>query len=284
MPPFGVYGAARADPVDEPPTAAALGGRLRAMPAPRVRLRPGIRVCERGDGAVQLGLHPGHRLVLADDPTSRGALALLASGVEPARLDPELLHRLMAARLLTDPGTRRSSARERVAVVATDEVRAPLVRLLSEAGIRESARTTPAVTIVVTIGAEPRREEIDALVQADRPHLVLTAVAGRLRIGPFVVPGLTACLRCLDAHLTDRDARHPLVVEQHLVPDPADRPSPGDLQLALAWAARDVARMLDGDRPTTWSATVDLEPTGPVTSSWRRHPGCGCAWGDALTG
>ena len=258
------------------------------MPEPRVRLRPGIRVSRRSDTTVQVGLHPGHRLVLPDDPTVRGALALLAHGVEPGRLDRDLLRRLTEARLLTDPDREvvlsRARGRGSAAVVATGAVRATLVRMLGEAGVPEASRAGAAVAVVVTIGAEPRRDTVDALVQADRPHLLVTALAGRTRIGPFVAPGLTACLRCLDAHLTDRDPRHPLVVEQHLAADPGDGPAPADLQLALAWAVRDVAALLGGDRPTTWSATVDLEPDGPVTQRWRRHPGCGCAWGDALAG
>ncbi|MGZ5403750.1 MAG: hypothetical protein ACXWDL_03800 [Nocardioides sp.] len=257
------------------------------MSAPRVRLRPGIRVSDRSDTTLQVGLHPGHRLVLPDDPTVRGALALLRHGVEPRRLDPDLLRRLSGARLLTDPDHElaRSRVRQRtgVEVRAAGADRATVLRMLGEAGL-PGAGPAAALVLVVTIGAEPRREGVDALVQADRPHLLVTAVAGRLRLGPCVVPGLTACLRCLDAHLTDRDPRHPLVVEQHLSPDLADRPVPAELQLALAWAVRDVVALIGGDRPTTWSATVDLEADGPVTQRWRRHPGCGCAWGDALAG
>lgn len=261
------------------------------MSEPRVRLRPGIRASERSDTTLQVGLHPGHRLVLPDDPAVRGALTLLGHGVEPGRLDGaqrDLLRRLTEAGLVADPdddvALARARDRARVDVMATGEVGTTLVRMLRETGVRDAPGPAATVTVVVTIGAEQRRETVDVLVQANRPHLLLTAVAGRLRLGPFVVPGLTACLRCLDEHLTDRDPRHPLVVEQHLIPDPADHPARAELQLALAWAARDVVSLIEGNRPTTWSATVDLEPTGPVTQEWRRHPRCGCAWGDALAG
>lgn len=258
------------------------------MSEPRVRLRPGIRVSDRSDTTLQVGLHPGHRLVLPDDPTVRGSLALLGNGVEPRRLDPDLLRRLSEAGLLAgdEDGHARSRARRQAAVEvhAASTERATLLRMLGEAGVHEASGAAAVLSVLVTIGAEPRRETVDTLVSADRAHLLVTGVAGRLRIGPFVVPGLTACLRCLDAHLTDHDPRHPLVVEQHLVPDPADRPDPADLQLALAWAARDVVALICGDRPSTWSTTIDLEPGGPLSQRWRRHPGCGCAWGDALAG
>lgn len=259
------------------------------MSEARVRLRPGIRVSERSDRTLQVGLHPGRRLVLPDDQAVRGALTLLDHGVTPGRLDAhqrDHLRRLTEAGLVADPdddvARARALDRARVDVRATGEVRASLVRALRESGVPDTPGTDATVTVVVTIGAEPRRETVDRLVQSNRPHLLLTGVAGRLRVGPFVVPGLTACLRCLDEHLTDRDPRHPLVVEQHLTPDPADLPDRAELRLALAWAARDVVTLIGGDRPTTWSATVDLEPTGPLTQQWRRHPRCGCAWGDAL--
>lgn len=259
------------------------------MSETRVRFRPGIRVSERSDTTLQLGLHPGRSLVLPDDPTVRGALALLAHGVTTERLDADqhdLLRRVTEAGLAADPDDEvvrsRVLDRARVEVEANGEVRSAVVRALRECGVRDAAGPGSSVTVVVTIGAEPRRERIDTLVQANHPHLLITSVAGRLRVGPFVVPGLTACLRCLDEHLTDHDPRHPLVVEQHLTPDPADLPAPAELRLALAWAARDVVALIGGDRPTTWSATVDLEATGPVTQQWRRHPRCGCAWGDAL--
>lgn len=257
----------------------------------RVCLRRGIRVSERGDSTLQVGLHPSSRVVLADTADVRALLGILAYGVEPDRVSRgqrDVLTRLQRAGLIVgaDAALVRSRLRERASVeVCADPVLTPhLVRLLGEAGLHEARGKSAGVVLVATTGAEPRRTQIDRLVQSDTPHLLVTAVAGRVRVGPYVVPGLTACLRCLDAHQTDHDPRHPLVVEQHVEVDPDDRPSPGDLGLALAWAVRDLKAVVEGDRPTTWSATVDLEDGEPVVQGWRRHPRCGCAWGDALTG
>lgn len=136
----------------------------------------------------------------------------------------------------------------------------------------------------VSVGAEPRREDLDEAMRAQRAHLLMTFLGGRVRLGPFVAPGLTACSRCVDEHLTDRDPRHPLVVQQHQQADPRDAPSPQDLHLTLAWAVRDLVTWVEGGRPSTWSATVDLRPDGPRVDRWRRHPRCGCAWGDVLAG
>ena len=257
-----------------------------------LRLRPGIRVSRRGDGQLQVGLHPGHRVVLPDSDDVRRLLRDLGHGVRTAVLDPALagvLDTLRARDLVDSPdqtGTRtRLRGSARVGVVASEPVRATAVRMLAAAGLQVAGRRgSPAVVLQVTTGAEPRRADLDGWVREDRPHLTLTALSGQTRLGPFVVPGVTACLRCVDEHLTDRDPRHPLVLEQHHAPDPCDPVRAEDLQLALAWAVRDLACWLEGRPPVTWSATVELGGEGPAVRDWGRHPRCGCAWGDVLAG
>jgi hypothetical protein len=247
-------------------------------------------VTERRDGSLQVGLHVDRRLILPDQRAVRELLARLRHPLDPAGLaDAErvLADRLAAAGLLDDEHevARRTATRRAalIEVVADDTAGALARRLLVEAGLTAArGRDDPALTLVVTGGAEPPRPDLDRLAQADRPHLLVTSVADRVRVGPCVVPGLTACVRCVDEHLADRDPSHPRLVAQHLVADRADVPRPADLALGLAWAVRDVVALVDGDRPTTWSATVDLTPGGPVTHEWRRHPRCGCAWGDLL--
>ena len=64
------------------------------------------------------------------------------------------------------------------------------------------------------------------------------------------------------------------------VPGPVD---PTMRALALAWLARDLLAYGRGERPTTWSATVDVGEGMPRRQPWLRHPHCGCAW-DALAG
>ena len=141
----------------------------------------------------------------------------------------------------------------------------------------------PVVRLVVTAD-EVSRSRVDRLVRDGEPHLLVTGRSGRLTIGPFVAPGVTACRRCVDAHLAERDPRRSLVIEQlddaaaGPVPTPCD---PALMSLALAWAARDLVSYLDGDRPATWSATVDVGPDLALERrSWTRHPHCGCSWGD----
>lgn len=264
------------------------------MPAAlrHLRLRAGVRVCTRSSGSLQVGAHPDHRLVVADTPAARHVLGLLRHGADPERLQPDervLVDRLDRAGLLlpSDDEVVRSRLRQaaRVLVDAPEPVRSQAVRMLAVAGL-EPARSERAATVrlLVAVGAEASRERVDRMVQHDQPHLLVTALAGRVQVGPCVVPGLTACLRCVDEHLTDRDPRHPLVVEQHRSPDLHDIPAAAQLQLALAWAVADLVALVEGDRPATWSAGVELRPDGPLAVRWDRHPRCGCAWADLLTG
>jgi hypothetical protein len=250
--------------------------------ASRVRLLPGTRLSERGYGAWQLGLHDDRRVVLTPDAADHLLVTRLRTGVDPDRLGAtqrSLLDQLDEAGLLISCAA--APPPPPMTLDAPAEHRAAAARALADAGLTV-ADGPSALTLVVSVGAEQRREALDPLVRADRPHLLLTAVAGRVRIGPLVVPGATACLRCVDEHHTDLDPRHPLVVHHHLERDLADRPAPGDLALGLAWAARDARAYVCDGAPSTWSATVDLTDDAPAVRAWSRHPRCGCAWDEAL--
>ena len=106
-----------------------------------------------------------------------------------------------------------------------------------------------------------------------------------MTLGPFVVPGATACLRCVDAHRGEADPRRGLVLEQaaSLPALTRDRVDPALHALALAWAARDVVTFVEGGRPATWSATVRVDAGLRLApQEWLRHSHCGCSWGDQL--
>jgi len=145
-----------------------------------------------------------------------------------------------------------------------------------------------AITMAALVGVgEPDRALVDGWMRARTPHVLVRLTEGFATVGPFVDPGRTACLRCLDAHHTDADPSWPLLVAQYSALTRRDRadgiPEPVDGLLArmvLAWAARDLTSYAERRRPSTWSATIRLDPQlGSVeTRSWLRHPDCGCAW------
>lgn len=292
----------------------------------RPLLRPGTHVLTRGDGQLQVGLDPREALVLPDTPDVRAALDRLDGserGTAPDRVTVDLLEELgmvlderSLLPLLPDPASSRprhgtaalarragdgtpdllhARASCRVEVVgfghpAGSVLRARLAELARAAGLalRSPTSRTRTATVGALVGVgEPDRELLDGWTRAGTPYVVVRMTEGRARLGPFVAPGRTACLRCVDAHHTDADPAWPLLVRQYAAASRRDRPdgAPEPLDpllaaLAVAWAARDLASYVDGRRPSTWSATVTLDPDRDAleTQVWHRHPECGCGW------
>ena len=162
-----------------------------------------------------------------------------------------------------------------------------LGRLLRAAGLPEPQDGPDLDTGVLVGVGEPQREDLDEWTRERTPYLVVRMTEGRAVLGPFVGPGRSACLRCVDAHRTDADRSWPLLVRQYAAAAARDRsdgaPEPVDpllASIALAWAARDLATYVDGGRPSTWSATITVAPdlSELETRAWLRHPACCCTW------
>ncbi len=247
-------------------------------------LRSGLRVVRRDDTHLQIGLDEPDRLVLPDLPGLHEALT--APDRRPRSPEVgEVLDRLAAEGWLVDAADRTRRAGERAArrpPVGLDvdaALRAAVDRATSAAGLRVADAAT--TRLVVTLGEPPRRTS-DRLVADDLTHLWLTVCPAWVRVGPFVDPGRTACLRCVDAHLGERDARRATVLHQldDLPVAPYPVWDPCLLELGVAWALRDVVRRLDGDVPALRSATVTVTAhLEVIRRDWLRHPHCGCAWG-----
>lgn len=263
----------------------------------------------RSRGEIQVGLRPEVRLpdtepvrrtlghlvrgeAVPDDPEARDVLTALAPVLvdSAALLHPDVGAGDVAAAAALDPAgyPSRLAARRRALV----SVRGALpgvdpAALLAASGLptTDAREASPTVALVLCPG-EIDRAELDALVRAGRPHLLMRMVEGAAVLGPFVEPGRTACLRCIDAHRSDDDPCAATLAARHAAAR-ADRrdgvAEPVDTALAtlaLAWAVRDLVTHAEGGRPSTWSGTVSLAPAlATVTQTeWLRHPGCGCAW------
>jgi bacteriocin biosynthesis cyclodehydratase domain-containing protein len=296
-------------------------------PAPttaRPLLVPGAHVLRRHDGRLQVGLDPRTAVLLPSG--SESALRRLdGSRATLDTADAALLARLDSAGLLVDesvllPLVSTLPAAEAAAAAALvrahgagarevhrrrtgttlqvlgygaggDGLAARARALLAEASVGSTAapgdqHPPDAPALLVGVG-EPDRELLDDWMRTGTPHLLVRLSEGRAVAGPFVVPGRSACLRCLDAHHTDADPTWPLLVRQYAAacrrPRADGAPEPVDPLLAtvaLAWAVRDLATWLEGDDPSLWSATLTLDPAlrEVEARSWTRHPGCGCSW------
>ncbi|MER7559896.1 hypothetical protein ABTZ46_23345 [Nocardioides sp. NPDC126508] len=243
----------------------------------RYRIRPGYVAVRRDETRLQIGIDPPRRAIVQDGVEVRRLLTDLAAGraVEPDHLPGRhAMQQLGAAGLLMDADSAEPAPR-----LGFDGPPA----LVSAA--RALAGATPAAPgaqrdpdLVVLLSEGPLdRERADELVREGRAHLTVESGPDTWTVGPLVVPGVTACLRCLDATLAEEDERRAVVVSQ-LVGNEV----PGDAllqSLALSWAVRDARTYLARRTPASWSASVVLtRDDAPTIRPWRRHPYCGCSW------
>lgn len=131
------------------------------------------------------------------------------------------------------------------------------------------------VVITDTVAVDP--VITTALARAGQPHLHVHCRDGRVVVGPTVLPGRTACLRCTDLYRADRDPHWPLVAAQLLGHAPgADVP-------ALTAAAALVVAEVDATRVPalplqTLGASVEINPAEGLwrRREWPAHLRCPC--------
>jgi hypothetical protein len=143
---------------------------------------------------------------------------------------------------------------------------------------RAPASRHPDLVILADIH---RRELPEILRRGGVPHLAAAASEAIGVVGPLVLPGRTACLRCLDLTRAERDPAWPLILAQ-LTGGGADPPA-CDTVLAAAVATQAAAQALVFvDRPVSASAVTNgtLELVLPDWQwrrrSWAQHDRCGC--------
>lgn len=147
-------------------------------------------------------------------------------------------------------------------------------------------RGEPGLSLVVVtprdgLGAYvPDPVPAEPWVSTGTPHLYAGVLEATGVVGPLVLPGGTACARCLQEERTDRDPVTPRLLAQWRSGAPHPLPA-CDLGLATAvagLAAAHALAFLDGDLPastgTRWEASLPL-------LEWRAerlrpHPACPC--------
>lgn len=258
------------------------------------QLAPGLRVVRRGLDRLQVGLYDGRRVVL---PRTQEVLRTLTQLLDrqPLAEDPVndwVLDQLERNGCLAR-GKRSGRSRRKVAVLG--HIAGPglpdIEALFGAAGVDTTSAPSKAdVVLAVGLGELPR-ERLDPLLRSSTSHVVVRLVDGGAVIGPFVVPGKTACLRCIDAHQSVLDPHHVAVTTRYVQATARARPDglpdlddPALAAIAVAWAVRDVVVHLDGGQPSTWSRTLLLrpDPTQRREDTWLRHPMCACCWADAV--
>lgn len=121
----------------------------------------------------------------------------------------------------------------------------------------------------------------DVLLRAGVPHLQVLVTELTAVVGPLVLPGTSACLRCQHLHRTDRDPAWPRIVAQSQQHPPAVPAC--DVTVAAqvsALAARQVIAHIDGLDVETVNGTIEVSPGRALARrrTWHPHPACGCGW------
>ena len=210
---------------------------------------------------------------------SRSGLGMIgrAAGATDAQIDALVAH---LQPVLVSPV---ESEAKRVVVVGAGRLAERLVTVLAAAGLQvvvaasvEAAEVAEG-DLAVAVGHYVLDPALHGLwLRRDVTHLPVVYSDTSIAIGPFVVPGVSACLYCLQRHASDADPAWPAIASQLW-----GRRSPADTELmaseAAAIVAREVVSRLGGSRAGRSSQLVIDVATG--VRSWREfefHPDCGC--------
>jgi hypothetical protein len=135
--------------------------------------------------------------------------------------------------------------------------------------------------VILADALVPLPEQVDVLTAMAIPHLLVRTRDTVGIVGPFVVPGLTSCLRCADLHRCDRDECWPQLAVQL-----AGQAQLADLAGTHATAAFATAQALDAavwlrggsEQPATCEVSVEVDPHTATARhrSWSAHIACSC--------
>ena len=234
--------------------------------------------CVRVHGASRAGLSIAALL------TSAGIGLVISSG--PARAQPGRANRPGAPEPASapgpPPGPGSPPAPELPAGLPGAGAPNPSPPAGHSAGRSTASRTRPRRPSLVIL-ADSHRRDLPATLSRDQvPHLAASASEAIGVVGPLVLPGRSACLRCLDLTRAERDPAWPLILAQLAGHAGAD-PAACDAVLATMVAAQATAQALAFiDRGPAAVAVISgtLELVLPDWQwrrrTWQPHHECGC--------
>lgn len=244
----------------------------------------------RAEHVLQVG--PAHHPLILEPVPAQAATALRHLGdphtvEELDQLVPDLgrdwlewlLARLQDADLVRRWHPHRPPS---IAVHGGGTLAAGLQRALHRAGLaplppEQPNRLDEADLVVIACHTcEPERWLTSQLTAAGRASLIVRAEPDRGVVGPWVDPGRTPCLRCLDLLRSELDPRWPRLLAQlcgtRWTPDPAM------VDWLVGEAVADIARWHSGRPSDLAGRTLELWLPGyqRYSSSWAQHPACSC--------
>ncbi|GAA0541308.1 ThiF family adenylyltransferase [Paractinoplanes ferrugineus] len=228
--------------------AAALALRDSGPPADVLRRRQTAQVVLAGQGRLAAGI----------------AVTLVEAGV--GHVHPDVAGAVRPGELAGGPLRASDVGRPRRAAISD-----AISRVTGPTGGRQG----PADLVVQFDHDQPVNLLAAAMAARRQAHLTVTIREGAVVIGPLVPASGQPCLNCLDLHRKDRDSTWPGPPATASVPEPC---AVTTLLAATAFAAGEVLAFLDGGRPPTAGATIELTSPGRVRRrTWPAHPSCPCA-------
>lgn len=245
-----------------------------------LRLDPAFPPVWASPTRLQLGVEP---VAVLDDPSpwqqrllrelERGIpdTAVRRIAVEEGVDEPQV--RALIARLhraLERPAAAPVRVRLEVADSISTTDAAAVADVLDAHGMLESPSSPVAdprapVILLAHHVIDPHRSA--ALLREDIPHLPIVFAGSGVVVGPFVRPGMTACLTCVAFHRADADPSWPMVAAQLVGRRGPEAGRAFALEAGLA-----AARLLsppESLRPVGHSLTLS---TDSLRRAWRAHP------------
>lgn len=161
-----------------------------------------------------------------------------------------------------------------------DAVGRAIQRLTPAARIAPPQRSRPDLVILAPAERYPV-ELLEQLVTAGLPHLPVRTVGDEALVGPLVLPGRTACVRCADLHRSEHDPSWGRYLAQLGPPRSGELP-PCDTPLALtavACAVQTALNFLDGEEPSALGAELQFGSDAPLPARIEVPPHVACACG-----
>jgi len=245
-----------------------------------IELDPALPVLWRDARSVQVGVRPA--VVVLDDPARWQLLLLeaLESGIPAGRI-AGVASALGAAAdeaaafvTTLGPALREVAAPREISLVTSDRVPHDAVLGvfdgLRDAGFRAVRRTAVEAAsggAAVLLSREVMPPHLAReVMSADVPHLPIALGARRASVGPFVLPGETACLSCLWEHEKSRDPAWPMIATQLASRGASAEPTRTLGALAASLIPR-VAAAVDERSARTRSVVLSLDGR----NRWRSH-------------
>ena len=247
-----------------------------------IRLDPRFPILWRNPHGLQVGVDSPRAVLDPIDEAEERVVAALVRGVSPAGLDliaseqrlappvlAGLLARLAPVLLPADPAPRA------VVAVHGGRTASRIALQLADAGVTVQPDAPSPALAILTADYVVAPDLLSHWLRRDVPHLPVLIADRTARIGPFVVPGVSACLHCAELAARDADPARSALASQlwgrsasaatALV---CDEVAAIASRMALAWLA-------NGGTPTGIELDAATGATRAIART--RHPECGCA-------